>query len=189
MRADPDGVNAPTGEGSAIAKLRDAQSRFTDDMHVECTVLTDLAFPHSKEEFDELGGWTFVLLSGFSHRAEELPFKRVYMRFRDQSVDLQPLLERASEVSAEDADVVETFGSHRFDGLYYIPVAMTQAPVEIVVDFAAARSDFVAQTFPMPNSELGLPEGVNLDQEPSTPQPKAIVAFVKREYPFMVPKE
>jgi len=155
----------------------------TDDV-AKRVVVVDIAYPASLPEFDAMGGWTLMLLSVLTHDAAELPLKRVYVRQGDQTSELGVVMSRSSVLSASEADLAKAIGANRYDALYYLPVAITRHQADIVVDFAAARSDLRVWSFPSASSAGSLPDGVDLALPPRTPQPDAVLSMAKREFPL-----
>jgi hypothetical protein len=148
-------------------------------------VIYDIAYPASKDEFDALGGWTFVLFSALTHDPNELPLKRVYIRSKTGTADLQVAAAHTSVLSDKDADVASRLGRYRYDALCYMPVEFSLLHMEVLVDFASARTNFQIGAFPAPGADESIPQGVEFGGGPGTPNEEAAERLAHREFPFM----
>jgi hypothetical protein len=193
--APPPYTHAQAGLGShqgstthdiILTTLRESLSDMPADTTAQRQVIVDLAYPASAEEFNAMGGWTLLLLSATSHDSAELPLKRAYVRVGEKLVDLQQVSgSKCSTLPPEEDALIRAFGPHRCDALYYLPVVFTLMPIELLVDFATVRSEFIVTRFPMSSSHGSLPSGIDLEAPIGVPSPDAAEAFAKREFPLV----
>ena len=180
----PPAATSGTTDASILARFRQAVGKMTTDPVGRRIVIVDVVYPASPPEFEEMGGCTLMLLSALVWDKEELPFARAFVRFGDETIDLQTAKTRSSELPPSESATAEAIGRYRFDALYYIPVAYTQRTAEVVVDFAKTRKGLVVWKFPAEGSNDKLPAGIDLEAEPRSPSPAAMDAMAKREFPL-----
>jgi hypothetical protein len=179
----------PTDENVPVERFRAAIEELPSNGVAERTASFDIAYPSTQEEYDDLAGWTIVLVTALSRDERELPLRRVYSRLNDREVDLQSAAERRIELTPSQSDVADAFGKYRFDGLYYFPVLLTRVPTEIVIDFNRTRTGFVVGQFPPRHNQDALPPGLELGDDLGTPNPVAVHALVEKEFPFFAPRK
>jgi hypothetical protein len=165
------------------ARLRDAASEYREYAPVPRIALYDLTLPFDSLEAARLHGFGVVIITAVAQDSAELPLKRVFVRFGGREIDLQPLAGLLSTIDSAATDVRATFGAHRFDGLFLVPIAPLQSgEVDLVIDFAIRRSGF----------RIGViePDGLSSElrayrapDKAATPPMSAVRTIVKREFP------
>ena len=149
-------------------------------------------FAANAGEFSALAKNTVFLISVWTHKPEELPIQRAYVRANGQDI---PVMRVAAVQSEQDANSIaaQVCGPHRDDGIYLVPTGAMLRDGVLMLDFAANRPAY---------NLLKLPSRVALDHAEKnamfkSPDPppnarpdlKAVQAFVGRKFPgYPVPK-
>jgi len=139
--------------------------------------LADIAYPANADEGGRLAGFTLFVVSAVTHDVAELP---PHVFFRSARGDFEPPLLFSRIGSLDPPELRATFGPHRFDGLYAIPLQATQIEGKLLANFKNVRRDFQLGTFPA----ASLPPGVE-PLSPGEPDMNAIRAFIEREFPIV----
>lgn len=142
----------------------------------------DIAYPATRAEAQKLQGHALVLITALSQNAAEFPLKSAYVIVDGQRIDLRRLASVQSRNRDEDR-VSRTFGPHRVDCLYLLPLAAAAPRAALLIDFAANRDGFNLGEFTGPPPAV-VPEGV----PGGDPPPDALAAFIRREYPGFLAK-
>src|SRR5947209_7787816 len=74
----------------------------------------------SPSEFEALGRHLVFLIAVWTHKAEELPVKRVFLRVDDKETPIYKVSSWKTPVDADSA-TAKIFGSNREDGFYLVP--------------------------------------------------------------------
>jgi hypothetical protein len=138
----------------------------------------DLAWPATPDEYGDVGKTALLLVSAVSGDLNELPIRRVYLRIDGVDVPLQRISSLRSEVGS--ARIRAAVGAYREDAFFLVPARAIRRPGNLLVDFAANRSEFNLAALP-----LDTPSFVAKDPDTGPSQPKggAIATFFKREFP------
>jgi hypothetical protein len=130
-----------------------------------------------------------LLLTVVTHKAEELPLKRVYIRANDQDVPVQKPSSRRGDV---DSALLthKIYGPYRETGFYLLPTGMTLRDGQLLADFAVNRT--AMPILQLPNK--GTPDQVrrfpNLDPaRGARPDLRVLQALLeKRTSGFPIPR-
>jgi hypothetical protein len=172
------GSSDPTTNAKIEARLRESLRSFPPNSQVQRIALADVTYPADGEENRKLGGFTLLLVTALSHDAGELPPARVFFHHENGDFEIPPLFSRVGGV--EPPDLKQAYGEHRFDGLYAVPIQMTQASGKLLANFRGGGRDFHLLTFP----GSPLPPGVDAI-DPGEPDPEALHALAEREFPVI----
>jgi len=132
-----------------------------------------------RAEFSAMAGYSLLLLSILTQKAEELPLKRVYLRLPDREI---PLLKISSWRVDVDQGLItyQMYGPYREDGFYLFPAVMQLRAAQIQADFAANRSGFPVLEFPTQEIPGWLKRFENSDPESNAlPTLKVLQRFIK----------
>jgi hypothetical protein len=165
-------------------RLRALAERYRAYAAVPRVVLVDVAFPKDSVESAALSGYALLLVTALSHKAGELPLRRVYVRSGDQETELANVAALRADETAGDSLAAQAFGRYRADALYLLPIALHAQRGAILVDFAAGRSAFVVSEFDgLPDAVTWLPTAA-----PTAPRPgeAVLLAVIQREYPGFI---
>ena len=172
--ATPAGVNQ---------RIEDAAVDNQDRAPIPRTVLYDIGYPASDEEFTALDGHAFVLLTALSQVRDELPLRRVFVLLEDGTeTPLKQVKLVLSDQSAAGTLTAKVFGPYRSDSLYLLPVYLRLKPVELYVEFARGNSRLKVAKFgtgvssAVSRLKIFPPTGVG-------PTEAMMNAFIKREFP------
>ena len=143
---------------------------------VERTAAFAVAWPSSE---DDTGGFGVLLIAAQSHVAAELPVRRVALRTQDGGeVELPRVAGKRSAIAAKSV-AASVFGRFQDDSFYWAPLARLVTPGVIVLDFAAARSDFTVGSLPIVAPEWY----VEKKRRESHPNAPVLRALSDRQFP------
>jgi hypothetical protein len=179
------GASGPTTDQTINLRLQAVANDLKGRGEVSRIAIGDIAYPRTQAENVELGGWGLVLVTALTRDPSELPIKRVVVRSSAGEMELQAATTRLQLNAELPPDVKSAFGAHRFDGLYYIPVAATRVECKVVIDFAANRTNFQTLQFPPPPDQDALPRDVEVIVEVGAPNPEAAQRLFREEFPFL----
>lgn len=140
----------------------------------------DFAPPRDAQEYTALQGYGVLLLSVLTQLPEEMPPKRVLAKLGATSVPLL-LLASGSSDAPPDPAISRVFGSHRWEGLYLLPMYLAAGGAQLVMDFAVNRDGFVVAQFG--EQERANSADLPIAMPGSGAPPVALVKFLTREYP------
>jgi hypothetical protein len=146
----------------------------------------DIAFPADTDEYLALDGYAVLLVAAQSQSIEELPPRRVYVRLRQKTIELQ-LLASASCKTAPNSVLSKVFGPYRWEGLYLFPVFARLKGDELVMDFATNRTGFVLGRFEPASAETLAKLPVQLPSS-AVPAYEPLQKIIVREFPGFVPR-
>jgi hypothetical protein len=158
------------------SRLRETMADLPPNSSAQRIALGDIAYPANQEEAQKLAGFTLLVVVAITHDPTELP-PSVFHRGARGDFELPLLASRVGGV--EPPDLRAVFGTHRFDGLFGIPMQATQMEGAVMANFQMKSRDFKLLTFPS-----ALPPGVEA-MAPGRPDLSAIQALVKREFPMV----
>ena len=145
----------------------------------------DLAWPLTADEYRALGRHAVLFVAAISQEAEELPPRRVYIKAKDRTIELERLsLERLSSVrrNVPAGTLPHTvFGPYREDSFYLVPIGSYIQEWLLVTDFAKNRNEFTVTRGP-----LGPPDFIYADRNRSAvarPDAATLKDVLAREYP------
>lgn len=162
---------------SIEARLRETFAELPQGSSVQRIALADVAYPANPDENQKLAGFTLMVVTAVTHDAAELP-PRTFFRHSKGDFELPLLLSRIGTL--DPPDLRETFGAHRFDGLYVVPLQATQTDGMVLANFKNGRRDFQLLKFPTRVLPAGM-EALN----PGTPDMGALRSFAEREFPIV----
>jgi hypothetical protein len=146
-------------------------------------------FAGGPNEFAALGRYSVLLLTVVTHKAEELPLKRVYIRANDRDVPVQKLSSWRGDV---DSALLtrKIYGPYRETGFYLLPTGMTLRDGQLLADFAANRTGMPILQLPNKGAPDRVKRFPNLDPTPrAKPDLKALQALLgQRTSGFPIPK-
>ncbi|MGH9317222.1 MAG: hypothetical protein ACRD1P_08955 [Thermoanaerobaculia bacterium] len=161
-------------------RIQTAAKQYRDYAPIPRVGFLDIAYPASPEEYEAMDGYAVLLVTAISQEKSELPPKRVYMLAEAKAVDLNPIASAISELSSS-SEIAATFGVHRFDGLYLLPVFLRRPGASLAMDFLKNRDNFGLTKFDRPDENLkGLPVRPPTGRGPIQP---ALINMIHREYP------
>lgn len=143
--------------------------------------IVDFAWAQDMNEYLALGKYVVVLISAVSQDATELPLKRVYVRSKDSTVELQRIGSERRAV-AKESPVHAMLGPYREDSFYLAPAGVMMREGTLLIDFAVHRIGFHLYELP------GRPPGfVSQDRNPmpaanAKPEAQALKTIIEREY-------
>jgi hypothetical protein len=141
-------------------------------------------------ELSALSGYSLLLLTVMTQRAEELPLRRVYIRTPERIILLAKLSSWRANVDPRGVSY-RMFGPHREDGFYLFPAAAVFRIGQLQTDFAVNRMGLPVLDLPIEK----LPDRVynyrEADPAPGAqPDLYALQAFVRKKTSgFPVPEE
>jgi len=143
------GVETPqsrTDELEGWAKEREAKQARPIERQTQYRILQ----PRDRAEFEALGRYALLLLTVVTQSADELPLKRVYLRFPERE---SPLLKLASWPREVDQTLVtyKMYGPYREDSLYLFPLSAYFRTAQVQLDLAANRSGLPLFEMPYPH--------------------------------------
>ena len=146
-------------------------------------------FAGGPNEFAALGRYSVLLLTVVTHRSEELPLKRVYIRANDQEVPVQKLSSWRGDV---DSSLLthKIYGPYREGGFYLLPTGMTMRNGQLLADFAVNRTGMPILQLPNKGTPDQVKRFPNLDPTPrAKPELKVLQALLeKRTAGFPIPR-
>jgi hypothetical protein len=170
-------VNGPSPKAATTTELEDF-ARQLSGAHQRADRLAayDAACPASPEERRALGANCVILVSAVSANAAELPLSRVYLHpDAGDDTELRRLADFASDIP-QGSPLQATVGDHRIDAFYLAPLTALAKPGAILIDFATARTGFKVGALPLRMADASAGRA-------SEPDPAALAAFIRREYP------
>jgi hypothetical protein len=150
-----------TDELEGWAKEREAKQARPIERETQYRILQ----PRDRAEFEALGRYALLLLTVVTQSADELPLKRVYLRFPEREI---PLLKLASWPRKVDQPLVtyKMYGPYREDSLYLFPLSAYFRTAQVQLDLAANRSG-------LPVFEMPYPHGPDWLKALQNPEPLA----------------
>jgi hypothetical protein len=172
----------PVSTAAMNKRVQEAATTYASYAPIPRVAFYDVAYPSTREEAEKLKGFAVLLLTALSQQASELPPKAAYIMIRDKRVNLRLLTSARSFVPGKDRQVAKTFGSHRSDSLYLLPLQSATEHGTLLIDYAAGRDGFKLGEFEEPPADV-LPKSlVNFSLEGDPPS-SILEAFIRREYP------
>jgi len=165
-----------------MRRLADAAAKLPRDAVVPRIGLADVAYPRSQDELKALGGFALLLVTVVCREAAELPVEHVEIRAGDEQFELPVVASRLSELQPQAASVV--FGRARYDGVYLLPVFMTQRHAIVTVGLGGGFTLNVLR-YPSAAEEGGPPPGLNFHWKPFEPGSAAIRRLLNEELPVL----
>jgi hypothetical protein len=171
-----------TSEADVLRRLDEAVQDVPLNALAERIALADVGYPQNAEEAHKMGGMALLLVTALSRDPRELPLAQVVLHFGDNATPLPRLIYRVGTLANPDSPAGRTFGIHRYDGLYYIPIVATRSRSGLTIDFAINRQNFRSLQFD--GGGAPLPGGV-ADTPIGTPDPDSVALFGVREFPLL----
>lgn len=173
----------PVTNGVLDARLRQAAAQYREYAPVPRIALYDMTFPVDSAEAVRLNGFGVVVITAVAQDSAELPLRRVYLRSAGRDIELQSIATLRSSLDSSQSAVIATFGVHRFDALFLVPLAPLQSDgAELLIDFAIRRNGFRIGVI----EAGGLPSGLGSYRAPSkttAPSTTALRSLIAREFP------
>jgi hypothetical protein len=168
-------------EADILGRLDEAVRDVPMNAMAERIAIEDVGYPQSAEEARKMGGMALLLVTALSRDPKELPLARVVLHVGDKAYPLPRLLYRVGTLANPDSPAGRAFGVHRYDGLYYIPIAATRTQSGLTIDFAANRQNFRGLQF---DGSGELADGV-AEVPIGNPDPDSVAFFGVREFPLL----
>jgi hypothetical protein len=137
-------------------------------------------WPADAKELAALAGYSLMVLTVQTHKSEELPLSRVYLRTATQ---LTPLLKIASWRMDVDPRLLAytRYGPYREDGFYLFPFSAIVRSGQIQADFAMNRTAYPVLDFPAYEAPGWLSNVQSPDAAPGArPDPAALARIIRR---------
>lgn len=150
--------------------------------------MSDIAYPKSVDEFDQLDGNAILAVAGLAHEQNMLPLKRVYVSFNGHQIDLILVRAVLSKRTTVDDKISKVFGQYRVDAVYLLPVYVCSGRSTVHALFSNdTRGPLLFSGFdgPVPAAISSLPRREPTGKGPSK---SALETFLAREYPAFIEK-
>lgn len=100
----------------------------------------DMAYPVNIEEYVSLNKYGVVMVAAVAHNKDELPLKRVSLRYGDKDMALRKLI---SKVYLETENTIKkAFGPYREDSFYMFPAYAVRSEPQLVINWNKNREGF-----------------------------------------------
>jgi hypothetical protein len=143
----------------------------------------DYVFADDADEHERLNTYGVMIISGQCQKAEELPFKSVYLEFKGKKYPLTCLLSRKVEPGSEVA--AKILGKYRMDCYYLLPYGYTRLDARLCLDWGAKRNGFKLNKFPAKFTLYFVKDGFGFKPEKNRRiDHDALKDFLKREFSF-----
>lgn len=180
-RLEMEKTAGPTSEEVVLAKLEDAVRTVPPGKSAARIALGDVGHPRSEAEARAMGGMTLLLVTAVTRDPAELPVARAFARGGNEQADLPLIAFRQTSISDAASNVAQAFGSHRFDGLYLIPDALTRVRTTVAIDLKANRTNLIILELPL-QGQAQAPGGVEVPT--GRPERGAVERFCVEEFPL-----
>jgi hypothetical protein len=137
-------------------------------------------WPADLKEFKALAAYSLLILTVHTHKSEELPLKRVYVRTLDREI---PLIKLSSWRMGVDPKLLayRIYGPYREDGFYLFPLSASLRVGQIQADFAVNRSSKPVLDLPAYEVPGWLKKMQSPDPKPNAlPEPAALERLIRR---------
>lgn len=178
---------APATPEAIQERIEEAEEEYRGAAPVPRIGFFDVAYPSDVDEYVELAGNAVAIVTVFVQDKDELPVKRAYLNLPGGGeVELKFITSVQSRQAEAGAKAAKTFGAHRLDALYLLPLHLNFREASLMVDFNKARhglrlGSIHGSTFVLKDK---LPDKTLADA-PSEP---ALRQFIEREYPGFLKK-
>jgi hypothetical protein len=140
-----------------------------------------LTWPADVGDLARLGGHGVMLITAVTQTKTELPLKRVYVRRAGIDVPFEKIF-AWSNIAAQDNQFEATYGKHREDSSYLVPLLPLLSSGVILVDWASTRTEYKVVELPL---EAPQSPDANWDKllEPRRPPHTVVKEFIQRNFP------
>ena len=149
--------------------------------------LYDIAYPKDAAEFQQMDGYSILLMVVLTHDPSEIPPARVYASCQGKELPLT-LINSLYSKTYPGSLVEKVLGANRWEGLYLLPTYLRIDSKQLLIDFAAHRKNFIFADL----SESGPPllEYSSIIRKPRGKRPpnQALGKFIEREFPGFISK-
>lgn len=196
-RAEDTHEVAPTDSGTSVSltdyakhiddKAREYQAKYAGSV-IDRIVLFDSVFPHDRNEFLALDGYTVMLVSAVTHDQSELPLARLYLTMDGKELEM-PVIARTRRAVSKGSATYQTFGPFREDVFVIVPSVLLFYETCFSADFAAHRQGFEFGRGPMNAPDYLIAErSLVTSTVKASPAPAAFLPLIRREYPGFLAK-
>jgi len=190
--ADIHFITEPAGDGRALsppgisARITEAALKFRRFAPVPRVTFYDMAMPKDVAEARQVGMNGLLLVTSVTQNVNDLPLNRVYVKTVGHVTELTKLTNVSSEIDTNDP-VSVTFGRHRVDSLYLLPIGVVRNGSAVYTESPGNRGEFkICELTNNDNAfQVTLVLGVASSQTPSA---LALGKFIAREYPGFLAK-
>jgi hypothetical protein len=143
---------------------------------------------YSRREFSALAKYTVFLFAVWTHKAQELPVKRVFIRTsHGDEIRTVRLASWRTQVDQGSA-TARRYGPYREDGFYLVPTGPMLQEGQIVIDLTSGATEWAILELP---ANLSAAERRNLSdpgQSSGMPDQRTLQKVIRRDFPgFPVP--
>lgn len=177
----------PVSPSSMNQRVEETAKEYKQYAPIPRLALYDIAFPKNTKEFEEIDGYSVLLLVVITQDSSEIPPTRVFARNEEKDISLT-LISSAFSKTPKGSLMERVLGPNRWEGLYLLPTHLIVDSKELLIDFAAHRKDFVFAPF----SEDGPPrlDYLSIIRKPmkDNPPSNALIKLIEREFPGFIQK-
>ncbi|MGH7429703.1 MAG: hypothetical protein ACREJ4_15295 [Candidatus Methylomirabilaceae bacterium] len=170
----------PTTNAVLDGRIQQAAAQYRAYAPVPRVAFYDIAYPADSAEYLAMHGYALLIVTAIDQDSTELPPIRVYLRAASETLNLPLVAIRTSLVA--DPTIRGTFGLHRVDGLYLLPVAARRQPGDLLLDFARNRQGFRLGQLDQP-LPVSVQTFVALRTGTDLPPLTKVSEVARREYP------
>jgi hypothetical protein len=140
----------------------------------------DIAMPADSKEYIDLAKNAVLMISALTHKENELPLGKVYIKYMGEEIELDKILSRKS--NSKDSIVKNVFGNYREDSFYLFPIHFLTKDCELAIDWAKNRKGFILGSYPMNVDFDYIKEYENIDEQNLQLSEEVLKEILKREY-------